>query len=224
MAKLFAPIFIGAVGCVILTAFGVWQLQRLAWKQDVIAQIEARIDQAPVSLPTETDPQRDRFLPVIVRGDFDGGGLFVLTSLPQTGPVHRLISTFKTQDGRRIMVDRGWVPIEPATVHERDTDVEIVGNLHWPDELDRWTPAPDLETGIWFARDVPSMAKALEAEPLLVVARSVEGSSLPATPVPVSGASIPNNHLGYAVQWFGLAAVWAGMTAYWIWRIHRRTN
>ena len=99
----------------------------------------------------------------------------------------------------------------------------VTGNLHWPDEVDSFTPDPDFEAGLVFARDVPVLAEALGTEPILIVARDVSGTDLRATPMPVTSAGIPNNHLGYAVQWFGLALVWAGMTAFLIWRIHART-
>jgi surfeit locus 1 family protein len=97
----------------------------------------------------------------------------------------------------------------------------VEGNLHWPEEVDGFTPAPDARTGLWFARDVPAMAEALGSEPVLIVARSPTAPGI--EPLPVDTSHIPNDHLGYAVQWFGLAAVWLGMTAYLLWRIRRRT-
>ena len=74
------------------------------------------------------------------------------------------------------------------------------------------------------ARDVPAMAAHLETEPVLVIARTVTGTDARATPLPVSTEGIPNSHLGYAIQWFGLALVWAGMTGFFLWRMHRRTT
>ena len=68
------------------------------------------------------------------------------------------------------------------------------------------------------------MARVLETEPTLVVARSLEGAEPRATPLPVKTEGIPNNHLGYGVQWFGLAMVWAGMTLFLLWRTAKRTD
>ena len=90
----------------------------------------------------------------------------------------------------------------------------VNGNLDWPYEADRFTPGPDQGRRLWFARDVPSMAAALGAEPILIVARDVAGDAQGIVPVPVSTSGIPNNHREYAVTWFSLAAVWAGMTLY----------
>ena len=102
-------------------------------------------------------------------------------------------------------------------------EVEVIGNLHWPDEVDSWTPAPDAR-GVFFGRDIPAMAARLGTEPVLVVAREVSQNTPPATPLPVTTEGIPNNHLGYAVQWFGLALVWAGMTIFLLWRTAKRTD
>ena len=68
------------------------------------------------------------------------------------------------------------------------------------------------------------MAEVLGTEPVLVIAREVSVNDPPATPLPVTTEGIPNNHLGYAVQWFGLALVWAGMTLFLLWRTARRQN
>ena len=223
MRRYIAPLIFGVVGCAILFSLGNWQLNRHAWKQDIIAQIEARIDEPPTVLPAKPDPIRDQFQPVMVQGEYDGRDLFVLISLPNIGPVHRLISALETTDGRRILIDRGWIPTNHLMKNDPTQSVEIQGNLHWPDEVDRWTPAPDRETGVWFARDVDAMARELDTERLMVVARTVRAPAPITVPLPVTTTAIANSHLGYALQWFGLAIVWAGMTAFLIWRIHRRT-
>ncbi len=223
MQSRLAAFALGVIGCAVLLSLGTWQLNRHAWKQEIIAQIEARIDDPPAALPAEPDSIRDQFQPVLVQGELDGNDLFVLISLPNIGPAHRLISALETTNGRRILVDRGWIPANHLMRNEPNQSVEIVGNLHWPDEVDSWTPEPDREKRIWFARDVGEMSRELETEPLMVVARTVRATSSIAIPLPVTSAAIANNHLGYAIQWFGLAMVWAGMTAFLIWRIHRRT-
>ena len=225
MTRLLVPLLFGLFGVAILTSLGVWQLQRLEWKETVLAEIEARIGAAPVVLPDQVDPASDKYLPVSVSGRSTGQALYALVSTKERGAGYRLISAFETENGRRVLLDEGFVPVAgiDTLVAPPEAALEITGNLHWPDEVDGFTPDPDLEAGLVFARDVPVLAGALDTEPVLIVARDVSGSDIRATPMPVTTVGIPNNHLGYSVQWFGLALVWAGMTAFLIWRIQRRT-
>lgn len=219
--RIILPLLFGLVGAAVLAGLGVWQLQRLEWKQGVLAQIEARIGAAPVPLPTAPDPLADRYLPVTVTGRFTGQALDVLVSRKEIGAGYRVIAVLQAADGRRILVDRGFVADEARGAGHAAGPVTVTGNLHWPDEVDGYTPAPDAKTGLWFARDVPAMAAALGADPVLVVARADTGDGV--EPMPVD-AAIPNNHFGYAVQWFLLAVVWLGMTILYLWRMRRRTS
>ena len=217
--RMVLPLLFGLIGAAVLVALGVWQVQKLAWKEGVLAEIAQRMQSAPVAVPATPDPGQDRFLPVSATGDFTGQALDVLVSRREIGAGYRVIAVFVT-GGRRVLVDRGFVVDEARGAgHAATAAMAVTGNLHWPDEIDRFTPAPDTATGLWFARDVPAMAQALGAEPVLIVARSATGEGI--EPMPVGDAGIPNNHLGYAIQWFLLALVWLGMTALYLWRIKR---
>jgi surfeit locus 1 family protein len=222
-ARMFVPLLIGIAGAAVLVSLGMWQLQRLEWKEGVIAAIEARIGADPVALPAAPDREADQYLPVRVAGDFIGNEIKVLVSVKGIGPGYRIVSAFLTEEGRRIMVDEGFVR-DGGEVHPGPAQgVTVTGNLHWPDETDRWTPEPDMSEGLFFAREVDLMAAALGTEPVLVIARDLTGVTPRAMPIAVGTEGIPNDHLGYAVQWFGLAAVWLGMTGLLLWRIRRRT-
>lgn len=223
MARIVLPLIVGLAGCTVLVWLGLWQVGRLQWKEAVLADIAARIDAPAVSVPVLPDPDAHRYLPVRVEGRTTGSEIDVLVSLKDTGAGYRVISAFETAGGRRIMVDEGFILSSERDLERPGVAMTVTGNLHWPDEVDGFTPEPDLSDGLFFARDVDAMARVLDTEPVLVVARSVTGTDPRATPLPVTTEGIPNNHLGYAVQWFGLAIVWAGMTAFLIWRIHRRT-
>jgi len=218
-------LILGISGCAVLASLGVWQLQRLEWKKEILSQIDARMSATPIALPDIPDKDAQRFLPVEVAGQFDGADIPVFLS-HEVGPIYRLVAVFETDDGRRIMVDRGYIPGQGALDEARRTapmgPVTVSGNLHWPDEVDSWTPEPD-SRGVFFGRDVGQMSEALGTEPFLIVARTVSQNEPAATPLPVTTVGIPNNHLGYAVQWFGLAIVWAGMTLFLLWRIRKRT-
>ena len=225
MRRYLVPLILGISGTVVLASFGVWQVQRLAWKENILAEIEGRIAGPVEALPAMPTLDQHRFLPVKVVGDFEGTDVPVFLS-HSGGPIYRLVAAFQTDDGRRIMVDRGGIsasqPLEDARRTAAMTGVTVTGNLHWPDEVDSWTPDRDAN-GVYFGRDILEMSDELATEAVLIIARDVSENTPPATPLPVTTTGIPNNHLGYAVQWFGLAIVWAGMTLVLLWRIRKRT-
>ncbi|MEM6303214.1 MAG: SURF1 family protein [Pseudomonadota bacterium] len=207
-------LIVGLGGAGILIALGVWQVQRLAWKEGVIADINARIVSAPAALPASPDREADAYLPVRAAGTLDTGFLRVLVSQKTEGAGYRIIAPFALTGGRRVMADLGFLPVDTAEFQRPNGQITITGNLQWPDETDGFTPAPDREGNIWFARDVDLMAEALSTEALLLVARAVAPPIGEVTPLPVDTSRIPNNHLQYAVTWFSLAVIWLAMSLY----------
>lgn len=222
MRRILFLLIIGFVGLGILLGLGTWQMQRLAWKQAIIAEIDARAVAAPVDLPDDPDPVADKYLAVHVSGTLLPQELHVLISRLRVGAGYRIIAPFELSDGRRILVDRGFVRVKNKDATRTIGAMQITGNLHWPDETDGYTPAPDMAGNIWFARDVPEMARVLGTEPVLVIARSPGDPGV--TPLPVDSSAVTNNHLQYAITWFSLALVWAAMTAYFLWRTRPRTE
>ena len=215
MRRILFLLIFGLAGLGVLLSLGIWQVQRLGWKQGVLAEIESRISAEPVGLPDKVSLETDKYLPVTVSGEMESGEIHVLVSVKQVGAGYRIIQPFSTDD-RTILVDRGFVPTTAKQADRLTGPMEITGNLHWPDEIDSYTPEPDIDDNIWFARDVPALAEALGAEPVLLIARSATDPGI--TPLPVDTAGIPNDHLQYAITWFGLALVWAAMTGYFLWR------
>ncbi len=211
---LFLLIF-SLAGLGVLLWLGTWQVQRLAWKQEILSEIDSRIAAEPVPLPQQVSEDADKYLPVTISGDMEPGEIHVLVSVKQVGAGYRIIQSFSTED-RTILVDRGFVPTTAKQTERSTGPMEVTGNLHWPDEIDSYTPEADIDSNIWFARDVPNLAAALGAEPILLIARSQTDPGV--TPLPVDTAGIPNDHLQYAITWFGLALVWAAMTGYFLWR------
>lgn len=204
-------VFIGIGGAVILLWLGFWQMQRLDWKLGVIDDIDARIAADPVALPDLPDAAADAHLPVSVSGTLDAPFLRVLVSQKDIGAGYRIISALDT-GARRVMIDRGFVPVARTDILRHAEAVNVTGNLQWPQETDGFTPEPDISGNIWFARDVDAMAQALDTEPVLIVAKQTSFDDAPVSPLPVDTAAIPNDHLQYAVTWFSLAAIWSAMT------------
>lgn len=223
MRRYLSALVLGLGGIAILIALGVWQVRRLAWKEAILARIEATIAAAPVPLPAAPDPETDRYRPVRLSGRTTGDELLVLSGQKQAGPGYEVIAAFETADGRRILLDRGFLPEAARGAARPPVPLAATGNLLWPQDADSYTPPPDAATGLWFARDVTAMAATLGTEPVMVVLREPGGDGQGIVPVPVDTSGIPNDHLQYAITWFSLAAVWAGMTAYLLWRIRRGT-
>lgn len=225
--RLWFGVIVGVIGVGILLSLGIWQVQRLAWKEDLLSRIEREIAADPVPLRAALEPELRRYSPVTVTGTFDAGAapLRILASRKTVGAVYRIIRPFQAEDYGRILVDTGWIVDDAGTPPAPSEDeITLVGNLDTPNEADGFTPAPDLDGNIWFARDVPQMARALGTEPVLVVLGDAPETDLGVTPWPVDTAGIPNDHLQYAITWFSLAVIWGAMTVYFLLRTRRSTR
>ncbi|MGB3148069.1 MAG: SURF1 family protein [Paracoccaceae bacterium] len=222
MRRYLFPLIFGCLGVAVLVALGLWQVQRLAWKEAILADMAARMTADPVPLETLVpDPLTERYRAVSISGRTTGEDLLVLTGKAGVGPGYEVIAVFQTLTGERLMVDLGFITEELRHKLRPGRAMTIVGNLVWPDEQDSFTPDPDLAARLWYARDVASMSQFLQTSPILVVSRTAEGGDPAIVPVPVTTAGVPNNHLNYAITWFSLAVVWAGMTLALAWRIRQ---
>jgi len=219
LKRIIGPLIFGIGGLAVLLSLGFWQVARLDWKQGVIADIESRIHADPVPVPATANPEADRYLPVTATGAYNGEVVHVLSSQREQGTGSHVIAVLETPDGRRLLVDRGFMSDATRQVAELTArGVAVTGNLLWPVDSDSFTPAPDLNRNLWFSRDIDPIAQYLGTEEVMIIARS-DSPHLPGlVPVPINTADIKNDHLGYAITWFSLAFVWALMTAILLWR------
>ncbi|MEM7632675.1 MAG: SURF1 family protein [Pseudomonadota bacterium] len=219
--RLWFLLIVGLVGTGILVWLGTWQVQRLAWKQDLLARIDAQIGADPVPLGDAVTPKLQRYAPVTLNGRFGQGNVRMLASRKSIGPVHRIIRPFDAEGFGRVLVDTGWLPDGAEVPAAPSASLTLIGNLDAPQEADGFTPAPDRAANLWFARDVPAMAETLDTQPILVVLRDAPEMNLGVTPWPVDTAGIPNDHLQYAITWFSLALIWGAMTGLFLLRTRR---
>ena len=222
--RMIVPLIFGIAGVAILVWLGNWQMQRLAWKEAILAEINARMASAPAPVPAAPAPAADRFLPVTASGTITEDEVHVLVSVKQVGPAYRVISRFETDGGRALLLDRGFIPTDAKDAKRDAVDATIIGLLHWPDDRNSSTPDNDTAGNIWFARDVDEMADALGTEPILIILDQTSETDPSVTPLPLDTTGIPNDHLEYAITWYSLAVIWAGMTLYLLWRIKRRDS
>jgi surfeit locus 1 family protein len=217
-----APLVFGLLGVATLLALGSWQLRRLEWKTAIIDTIEARLTADAVPVPQAPTAAADQYRRIRAHGAILPGELHVYTSAPRRGVGYRVIVPLALDDGRRILLDRGFVPIDEKDAPRLTGLITVEGALLWPQETDSFTADPDRAKNIWFARDTDLMAAALATEPVMLVTEASDDPDAP-MPQPVS-VDIPNDHLEYAITWFSLAVIWAVMTALLLWRMKRRID
>ncbi len=221
MKRIWFIVFIGFAGTACLLYLGKWQIDRLYWKLDVLKKIDQKIAAAPVPLPAEPSESVHKYLSVEISGQFLQESIRVLASKKRYGAGYRIIHVFRT-NGRRLLVDLGFVGLETDYDVDLINDISLVGNLHWPDEVDNFTPEPDLENNIWFARNVERVASALKTEPILLILKDSTLKDQNIKPMPIDTTHIPNDHLQYAITWFSLAIIWALMSCLFIWTTRQK--
>ena len=221
MKRIWFIVFIGFAGTACLLYLGKWQIDRLYWKLDVLKKIDQKIAAAPVPLPAEPSESVHKYLSVEISGQFLQESVRVLASKKRYGAGYRIIHVFRT-NGRRLLVDLGFVGLETEFDVDLINDISLVGNLHWPDEVDNFTPEPDLENNIWFARNVERVASALKTEPILLILKDSTLKDQNIKPMPIDTTHIPNDHLQYAITWFSLAIIWALMSCLFIWTTRQK--
>lgn len=232
-----AALAFGLCGAAVLLGLMTWQLQRLHWKLDLIATLENRLAADPTPLPAVLDPQRDEFRRVTVTGRFTGqtgahgfADAAYLTTIRPWGAGYRVVQPFLTDDGRTVLIDRGYVPVDRKNAGGRaalptpaaDGEIAVAGALRWPQDADFFADdAAGPADNVWLTRSVARLAPLWGAEPVLIVAEGPTGTGDFPAPQPVT-VNLPNDHLEYAVTWGGLAAVWIAMSAVLVWRQLRR--
>ena len=225
MRRLVAPAIATAIALAILVGLGVWQVERLAWKEALIARVTARLAAPPVPAPPPTDwAELDlpdlQYEPVTVTGRFDHGReIHVVQALTEPkgklgGIGYMVMTPLTTADGWIVYVNRGFVPADhkdPATRSAGQVagEVTIDGLLRVPYDRSWFTPADNQAKNEWFSRDPALYAQASGIEAGKVAPYIIDARFDPALPLPQGGetvVSFPNSHLGYAMTWFGLAA------------------
>jgi surfeit locus 1 family protein len=218
-AATIAVIFLGCLG------LGTWQVQRLRWKEDLLARIAVQMAKPAAPLPASpADWRALDFRRFEINGRFRHDQEQLLGPRSHRGnPGYHVITPFALADGRLLLVNRGWVPLAARAPERRPR-----GQLAGPQTLSgvlradfkrgQWTPDYDAKARLWFWYDVAGMANLTGLELLPVVLRQDAGAAPGG--LPIGGGikiTIANNHLQYALVWYALAAVTAVMFA-----IHRR--
>ena len=208
----------------LLVGLGVWQLERLQWKGNLIAQIQHNMRAPAISLEQALNLgfARAQYRRVAVTGMFDNAKEnYLYTTGPRGRPVFHVLTPLTLASGGAVIIDRGYVPVslrDPALrpVSEPPGPISLVGILRTPDKPGVFTPSPDLRDRVWFARDVEAMAKRDHlrlAAPVVLEAVATSGQTWPRGGQ--TRIDLPNDHLQYALTWFLLAAALAVVYIAW---------
>jgi cytochrome oxidase assembly protein ShyY1 len=213
---------------------GSWQLQRKAWKEALIESLEQRLSAPPVDLPPRgrwaaLDPAYDEFRRVkfsavllpgaealvytsgsALRSDVSGSGywVFALARLPAGGLV--VIN--------RGFVPQGWQDSATPDAAGMRANTDLVGVMRWPESRSVFSPKDDPDRNLWFVRDPVAIATAKgwgDVAPFYIELESPQ----PASGLPRAGrlrANLRNEHLQYAITWYGLAVVVVTMFVFWV--------
>ena len=209
----------------VLVALGTWQMARLQWKTALLATIHARLAAAPVELAGVNGGWAERdYRRVRARGRFLHDHEMPLLARTFKGQIgRRVITPLVLEDGRAVLVDRGWVPdshADPAMRAQGQVGgtVSVEGVLRLPPEPGAFTPDNRPGRGEWYWLDVAAMARAAGITALPAV---IEAGAAPNPGgLPIGGQTrldIPNNHLQYALTWYSLAVI-LSVIAFLLWR------
>lgn len=212
---------VSAAAFAVLLGLGTWQVQRLHWKEGLIAERLAALGAPPVDLEQADLASIANYRPVTATGRFrHEREIFLLGRAYRGESGYDVIAPLILADGRALLVDRGFVPLarrDPKTRPDGQPAgiVTLHGLARHPSLPGAFTPANEAARDIWFTVDIPAMAAALGiADPLPVF---VEADAAPNPGgFPIGGQSrteLANDHLGYALTWYGLALALAAIYA-----------
>ena len=210
------PTLFTVPGLILLIGLGVWQVERLHWKEGLIARRDAAVTAAPVAPPkTLADAKGLEFHHITAEGTFDNDKeLFLAASSDSGESGYEVVTPLVMSDGRTMLVDRGFIPLALKDRARREAGelsgaVRVAGLLRLPPATKPSFFLPDNrpDLNLWFWVDLPAMARQdaiADPAPFYVDADK--------TPNPggwpkggVTRLDLPNNHLQYAITWFALA-------------------
>ena len=220
-----------------LSGLGVWQVQRCVWKLDLIERVEQRVRATPTDAPgPESWPNINAsdyaYRHVSVRGQFVKGRSTLVRAVTERGRGYWLVEPFQAAEGFTVIINRGFIPADritrsPPGREQLDAVTTITGLLRMTEPGGGFLHQNDPTSGRWYSRDVVTIANAQGIEGVAPYFIDADASVTPSD-LAIGGltvVSFPNNHLIYALTWFGLAAMlsaWTTSLFYDDWQRRRR--
>lgn len=216
-----------------LLALGTWQVNRLAWKRDLIANVEERAHAAPVEVPAVsewpamTDPSQYEYRRVHLSGTFRHRDEVQVYTVSDLGPGYWVLTPLQRDDGSSVIVNRGFVPTdkrEPASRPQGEVEgrVDVVGLMRAPETGGLFLRTNDPQNNRWYSRNIAQIAQIRQIENAAPFYVDADATPNPGG-LPIGGKTMltfPNNHLSYAITWYILA----GMVVAAGWYVTRNLN
>lgn len=225
-SRLVAPAVFSLAALAVLVSLGNWQVRRLAWKEDLIARVSVRPNEPVQPLPTASEwPTLDvaagEYRPFRLTGRFlNEREALVFTSLPDPkgpfgGPGFWVVTPFALSQGGTVFVNRGFAPQgrqlpKDRAESPRDGPTAVVGLMRQSETRGTFTPADRPDENVFYVRNVSDLAAAKEiSQPVAPFTIDLVAAETPPGGLPQAGETrmtFTNNHLQYAITWYGLAA------------------
>lgn len=220
----------------VLISLGNWQMNRLAWKEALIETVSQRVTRTPQRLPVapeslSLDLGEEEYSPYLAEGRFlhqNEVQVYTVLSSPKgtySGAGYWVLTPLERDDGSIVIVNRGFVPQEkknPASRPEGQSEgrVRVTGLLRLPEQANFFTPANDPGRKAWFRRDPAEIAHAFNLKNVLpFMLDATGGYRAGQLPQPnETRLTFTNNHLGYALTWYGLALTLIGVFGAFAWQ------
>lgn len=221
------------VGFGLLVGLGTWQMQRLAWKEALIASIDRRLHAKPRPI-AEIEKQFAAtgdvdYEPVEVEGVFDHAGERHFLATHDAASGFFVYTPLTLPDSRAVFVNRGFVPYDrkdpakrPESLVEGIVTVTGLARDALREKPSFLVPDNDPAKNVFYWKDRIAMTTSVGLDPDKALPFFIDAGPAPNPGgLPVGGVTIvdlPNNHLQYALTWYGLAATLAAMSGAWLWQ------
>lgn len=210
---------------VVLLGLGTWQVERRAWKLDLIARVDARVHASPVPAPGPADWPRvgpeDAYRHVRLSGTFLNDRETLVQAVTERGGGFWVLTPLRRPDGSLVLINRGFVPgdrRDPSTraAGQIAGETTVTGLLRLTEPKGAFLRSNDPKDDRWYSRDVAAIAAArgfTDVAPYFVDADAAPNPG----GLPTGGLTViafPNNHFVYAITWYGMALMLAGAMVY----------
>jgi surfeit locus 1 family protein len=214
-------VLFSVLGIVVLSALGVWQVERRTWKLALIDRVDQRIHVAPVPAPgpdawPAINRDDDEYRRVKISGRFANDRETLVDATTERGMGFWVMTPLITPDGFTVLVNRGFVPVDRRDSATRaagqiEGETTVSGLVRMTEPKGTLLRANDPAAGRWYSRDIAAIAKARDLNRVAPYFIDADATANPGG-LPVGGLTVVsfyNHHLLYALTWFALALMLA---------------